>query len=150
MKLKREGPFLIPRIQQFSDRIFNKKLKDSTSSEINSAQGRLLFSLWQGDHINIQELCRRTSLQKSTLTGILDQLENKEFLQRTSSRRDRRELLIELTDKNKMIHKSFFTVSTEMARVFYKGLSEHEVDLFEKTLKTVLHNLELEQDELKS
>ncbi len=147
MKLKREGLFLIPRIQQFSDRIFNRKLKESISTKINSAQGRLLFALWQGDQVNIQELCRRTSLQKSTLTGILDQLENKEFIQRTSSNRDRRELLIELTDNNEIIQKPFFSVSTEMSRVFYKGLSEHEVDIFEKNLKTVLRNLELELGE---
>ncbi len=59
-----EGGFLISKIKQITERIFDKKLKDF-GIDLNSAQGRIIFSLWQNDNVPISELARRTALGKT-------------------------------------------------------------------------------------
>ena len=57
-----KGGFLIGIIQRVSGRIFNKKLK-KYKIDLNSAQGRILFVLWQHENgengMFFNELARR-------------------------------------------------------------------------------------------
>lgn len=142
MKQQREGGFLIARIHQLSGRILARKLKEYKVDEINPAQGRILFALWQEDGIPIQELAKRTSLGKSTLTSMLDRLEEIGHLSRVPSGDDRRKILIMLTEKNKSLRDIYDKVSEEMTVLFYHGLSGKEIDQFEEYLRRILATLE--------
>ena len=137
---QREGGFLIAKIHQISNRIFNKMLKDYGLNELNSGQGRLLFALWQRDNIPIHELSAKTQLSKSTLTTMLDRLENKDFLKRGSGI-DRREIIVKLSDKSKKLKEDYEKLSGEMTEVFYGNLTEGERDNFEDHLRRILNNL---------
>ena len=89
MKDQREGGFLIAKIHQITNRIFKQMLKEYGIKELNPGQGRILFALWQNDNISIRELSLKTQLTKSTLTTMLDRLENAGFLNRKKGK-DRR------------------------------------------------------------
>jgi DNA-binding MarR family transcriptional regulator len=141
MKKVNEGGYLIAKIHRLSGRIFGGLLKRHGIDEINPAQGRILFTLWQEDDIPIQELAKRTMLKKSTMTSMLDRLEEAGHLTRAASANDRRKIHIRLTRKNKALHKSYLKVSEDMARLFYDGFSHSETAAFEKQLKRVLENL---------
>jgi DNA-binding MarR family transcriptional regulator len=141
MKKLREGGFLIAKIHQLSGRIFTRKLKEHQIDEINPAQGRILFVLWQHDGISINELAKKTSLGKSTLTSMLDRLEESGYVIRVPSREDRRKILIQRTEKDKNLQDLYNQVSQEMTNLFYEGFSENEIDEFEQYLKRILHNL---------
>ena len=141
MKKLREGGFLIAKIHQLSGRIFTRKLKEHRIDEINPAQGRILFVLWQNDGISINELAKKTSLGKSTLTSMLDRLEESGYVIRIPSREDRRKILIQRTEKDKNLQDLYNQVSQEMTNLFYEGFSENEIDKFEQYLKRILHNL---------
>ncbi|HEX2953661.1 MAG TPA: MarR family transcriptional regulator [Bacillota bacterium] len=143
MEISREGGFLIAKIHQVSGRIFADKLKEHQIDEINPSQGRILFALWQKDGISIQELGERTSLEKSTLTSMLDRLEGIGYLRRVPSPDDRRKILIFLTEKNKTMKERYEQVSNEMLELFYRGFSEDEIQHFEEDLRKVLANLVL-------
>lgn len=140
-KPKREGGFLVAKIHQSAKRIFSKKLKEEGLGEINSAQGRILFVLWQKDGIPITELARKTALEKSTLTAMLDRLERKGLIQRIRPKEDRRTILIALTPANVRLEKKFEKVSADMTARFYRGFSEEERDLFEDFLRRIFSNL---------
>ncbi len=71
----REGGFLVSKIGQVSGRVFDRKLKDHGIEDLNAAQGRIVFSLWQNDNIPISDLARQTALGKTTLTSMLNRLE---------------------------------------------------------------------------
>jgi DNA-binding MarR family transcriptional regulator len=137
---RREAGFLISKIHQLSGRIFNRKLRGH-DIEINRAQGRIMFVLWKEDGIPIRELARRTSLQKSTLTSMLDRLEESGFIQRVPSREDRREILIERTRRDRAFQANYTRVSEDMTKLFYRGFSEVEIDEFEGYLRRILENL---------
>jgi DNA-binding MarR family transcriptional regulator len=141
MKTQKEGGFLIAKIHQLSGRILARKLKEYHLDEINPAQGRILFVLWQKEGISIQELAKKTSLGKSTLTSMLDRLEKAGYLTRVPSREDRRKILIKLTQKDKKLQDVYLQVSREMAGLFYHGFSEKEIDEFEAYLRRILDTL---------
>ncbi len=136
----REGGFLLTKIHHLSGRIFSKLLKKH-EIEISPGQGRILFALWREDGISINVLGKRTQLGKSTLTEMLDRLEESGHLSRVPSKRDRRMILIELTEKTRRLHQKYERVSKEMNDVFYTGLTEKEIDGFETLLRRLLTNL---------
>jgi DNA-binding MarR family transcriptional regulator len=139
-----EGGLLISKIHQLSGRIFLKKLKKHKLDEINPAQGRILFVLKQKDGMNIQELSRRTSLDKSTLTSMLDRLERQQFIHRSADKNDRRKIIVRLSSKIKSIAKQYTAVSQDMLSLFYSGFEEDEIVRFEDNLRKILENLEFE------
>lgn len=141
MKEQRAGGFLIAKIHQLAGRIFAKKLKQYQLTEINPAQGRILFPLWQKDGISIRELSKETLLGKSTLTTMLKRLEDEGHIQRIPSEKDRRKTLIKLTEKNQKLQEKYVQVSSEMNDLFYQGLSEQEKDEFDRYLERILENL---------
>lgn len=140
MKQQIQGGFLIAKIHQLSGRIFSKLLKKH-QIEINPAQGRIMFVLWRNDNIPIQELAKKTSLSKTTLTSMLDRLEIMGYITRVPSKDDRRKICIKLTEKDKSLHEKYRQVSLEMTELFYQGMSNDEIDLFEKQLEKTYKNL---------
>ena len=140
MTQQREGGFLISKIHYIGQRIFNQLLRRD-QLHVNPGQGRILYVLWQNDEIPINELAKRTALEKSTLTTMLDRLEIRGHLKRVSSREDRRVILIKLTEKNQALHEKFQKVSQEMTELFYKNFSTKEITTFESFLVRILKNL---------
>jgi len=140
MKRQRQGGFLITKIHQRAGRIFNRKLKEARI-ELNPAQGRIMFVLWQKDRIPINELARKTSLGNSTLTSMLDRLESSGYISRVKEPKDRRVMLIERTAKDKKFERKYTEVSQDMIRLFYKDFAKQEIEQFERQLKMILANL---------
>lgn len=128
------------KIRQVGERIFYRKLKES-GIEINPAQGRIMFALWQNDGISIQELAKKTQLGKSPLTSMLDRLEAMGYIQRQRSEQDRRKIFIFRTPKDKMMEKRYVELSEAMTELWYKDFSPEEIEAFETSLRRILDNL---------
>jgi len=141
MTQDRQGGFLIAKVQLLSERIFSKILAKYELSEISPAQGRILFVLWNKDGISIQELAKKTSLGKSTLTSMLDRLEQGGFVKRIPSKDDRRAILIKLTEKDRECRNMYTKISKEMTDLFYKGFTSKEIDACEQYLLRIFDNL---------
>lgn len=138
---KTNGGFLISKIKQIQGRVFEKLLDEHGISEFNGAQGRILFVLWEKDDITVSELSQKTGLAKTTLTSMLDRLEEMGHIQRTSSPTDRRALKIVLTPEARMLEDKYNSVSDEMNDIFYGGFNDEEILAFETYLGKVLKNL---------
>ena len=149
MERLREGGFLISKIGQVSGRVFDRKLKDYGIENLNAAQGRIVFSLWQNDNVPISDLARQTALGKTTLTSMLNRLEQSGHIVRKVDERDKRKALVALTEKSRSIEAHHEAVSREMTSLFYKGISERQIDEFEGILKHVLSNLVRYEEEHK-
>ena len=135
------------KIRHVSGRVFERILKEY-GIEINSAQGRIMFALWQADGISINELGQKTQLKKSTLTSMLDRLEKMGYIKRHRCKKDRRKILIKRTSKDKNLERKYVELSGEITKLFYKGFSKNEIYRFEKDLAKILDNLtdfEMEQ-----
>jgi len=141
LRRQSQGGFLIAKVHRTGGRVFARMLRER-GLEINPAQGRILFVLWQEGPMTINEIARRVSLGKSTLTSGIDGLEKRGQVVRVRSKDDRRKILIELTPENEGMKALYGEVSAEMARVYYQGFTSPEIARFEQSLRRILENLE--------
>ena len=136
------GGFLITRIKQVSGRLMERVLAERGIDAFNGAQGRILYVLWQGDGIAISELSRQTGLAMTTLTSMLDRMEEAGLVRRDRDEKDRRKVRIVLTEGARALQHDFDMVSDEMNAIHYEGFTEDEVEELESYLQRVLANIE--------
>lgn len=141
-EIKTHGGFLISQIKQLQGRTFEKMLKESGIDAFNGAQGRILYVLWERESLTISEIGHLTSLAKTTLTGMLDRMEESGLVERTADKKNRRQVIISITDKARKYKEEYDSVSDRMNELFYKGFKEDEVAVFEEMLRHIIRNLE--------
>ena len=93
------GGFLVTKVKQLSDRVFEKILNEKKIDAFNGAQGRILYVLWQGDGISIKALSDQCGLAITSLTSMLERMEKQGLLRRESDEKDKRKTLLFLTDR---------------------------------------------------
>ncbi len=137
------------KVHQVSGRVFAGRLR-AAGIEINPAQGRILFALWQQDGTPIQTLRERTSLEKSTLTSMLDRLEEAGLVRRQPSPTDRRQILIKRTAKDRALERAYKAVSRDMGDLYYRGFGNEDIERFESYLRRIFENLDQAEKEEKA
>lgn len=141
VKRQRQGGFLIAKIHLLGGRIFDRLLRRE-GLELNRAQGRILFPLWQDGPMSMRELARKASLGPSTLTSMLDRLVRSGHVTRRRSARDRRKIVVALAIKDRDVFQIWERVSAQMAVLYYRGLAPAAIDRFERDLERILGNLQ--------
>ena len=140
--MKTSGGFLLSQIHQLSGRTFEKMLKESRVDAFNGPQGRILYVLWEHDKLSITEIGKLTSLAKTTLTSMLDRMEESGLVERIPDKENRRQIFIQITEKAKAYRDKYDAVSEQMNQLFYEGFTEEEVEAFEVLLRRIKANLE--------
>lgn len=138
--MESRGGFYITQIKQLQDRIFERLLMEN-GIEINGGQGRILFVLWQNDHLTISEISRATSLAKNTVSIVVDGMVKKNILDRQINPENRRQTIISLTKYARSLQEKYEAVSEEMTTLFYQGFSDKEQREFEAYLARILDTL---------
>ena len=140
--MKTQGGFLIARIKQVGGRVFERILSEKNIGAFNGPQGRILYILWQKNGVPISELSRKTGLAMTTLTGMLDRMDTAGLIYRDRGDKDRRKILIFLTDEAKRLEPEYNAVTEEISSIYYKGFSEAEIRELESYLSCILKNVE--------
>ena len=137
-----QAGFLISKIQKISQQVFQDKLAENGLT-IHPGQGSVLYVLWKdGDNIPIKELVKKTGLPKTTLTSILDRLEDDGQVIRLKSTIDKREINVKISKKTQGKHEIYQKVSEEMETIYYKGFTDEEKTQLDTYLNRLLNNLE--------
>ena len=137
---KTRGGMLLSQVHQVCGRVWNKILRENNMADLEGARGRIIFALWGKDGVPIKTLCEKTSLDKSTLTGIIDRLERDGYIERKPSETDKRSTLIWLTGKEQEFANHVQKVSDQINEIFYKGFDDEEITQFESMLERILAN----------
>lgn len=145
--MKSNSGFYISRIKQINTRLLNKLLAQKNITAFNGEQGRILHVLWENDGISNQELSKRSGLAMSSLTTMLERMEEKNLLTRKGCPKDKRKCLLFLTEHANSLKKEYDEISDKMTKLSFEGISEDERLAFEKTLENILHNLEKAEKE---
>jgi len=117
--MKTNGGFLVTKIKQLGDRIFERILAEKNIDAFNGAQGRILYVLWQED-----------GMEKNGL------------ISRKTDEADKRKTLLFLTDKAKELKEAYDSVSNEMGNIYYRDFTDKEILQFEEYLNRIRVNLE--------
>lgn len=144
--MKTQGGFLITQTRQLQGRVFDKLLKESGVDAFNGAQGRILYVLWEHKRLTITEISHLTSLAKTSLTSMLDRMEESGLIERIPDKQNRRQIFVSITKKAISYRDAYDCVSEKMNDLFYQGFSEKEVIYFEDMLRKIIVNLEKLQE----
>lgn len=135
------GGLLITKINFLSGRIFSKIITKKNNLQINNSQARILFVLSKFKELNINKLGEELSLSKSTLTSMLDRLDNLGYIKKKPNHLDKRETLINITEEGAKIAQTYSAIVDEMSLAYYKGFTEKEICEFENYLEKIYINL---------
>ena len=136
------GGFLVTKIKQLGDRMFEKVLSDRGIDAFNGAQGRILYVLWQQDGVPIKAISDACGLALTSLTTMLERMERQGLIRREPDSRDRRKTLLFLTDKAKSLRSDYEAVSEQMGALYYQHFTGEEIRQFERYLERIQRNLE--------
>lgn len=136
-----KGGMLVTQIKQLQDRVFAGLLKDAGIEDFNGPQGRILYVLWQRDGRTIREICDATSLAKTTLTGMLDRMEEQGHILRVQDVADRRKTRIGLTPSALAQRDRYRKVADRMTAIFYQGFDDRRIQSLDGELQLILDNL---------
>lgn len=126
--------FLLTKAQQTVYQYFKGRLAEY---DVTPVQYGILACLWLQDGQAPSQIAAALNLDGSTITGILDRLENKELLKRLPDPQDRRALRVVLTEDGKELQSKLNKVVEESDRYVMEQLD----DLEQEQLKNILQKI---------
>ncbi len=100
LKLENQLCFLIYSTNLALNQLYRKLL---TPLGITYPQYLVMLVLWEKDEITVSEIGSKLFLESSTLTPILKKLEALQFVNRTRSKEDERQVIITLSENGKKL-----------------------------------------------
>jgi len=119
--------------------IMSLKLK---KFDITHEQWFVLRTITNTDFSTQKVIADLTNKGKSTLTRILDQLEQKNLIERRVNDEDRRSIVLVETNRGKTIVQQILPVENEIRTRIRNGISEDEIVYLNNMFKKFLENIE--------
>lgn len=89
---------------------------------LSAAEINALANLGEGGTLSVRQLSERAGTRASTLTGLLDRLENRGYLVREVDPADRRSFRLPLTDQGREVAARARAAITDLERTALSGL----------------------------
>lgn len=102
--------------------------------QVSTPQLNCLLALFEKGPLPPSRIAKEVLVESSTVTGIIDRLEQKGFVRRVRSAQDRRKIFIELTESGQILAES---APPPIQQKIYDGLK----NLPERDLKIILEGL---------
>lgn len=119
--------------------------QDTEMYGITSRQGRLLEiivdGLASGKKVNRKYLESTSFLKGSSVTSLLNGLEAKGFIERSTSKSDGRALEIKATAKGEQVIRHVKSLFVEQENKLLQGMTPNEIDIFRRLLKKSCENI---------
>jgi DNA-binding MarR family transcriptional regulator len=94
---------------------------------LNAAEINALANLGDGGTLNVRQLSERTGTRASTLTGVLDRLEHRGYLNRELDPGDRRSFRLPLTDSGQAVATRVLAAVADLERQALGRLSASQL-----------------------
>lgn len=106
-----------------------------------SINEKIILQILDDSPIPIKEISLRTGLAVSTLTHVIDKMENKKLIRRKNSPEDRRVINIELAEAGKALKSDFNQLIRKISAVLLEVLSETDRDNFISSLEATIRQM---------
>ena len=123
--------------------VFQYMKKNLAQFDITPIQYGVLGCIWEFDMHNPKDIAAHLGVENSTISGILERMENKGLIRRMIDSTDRRYIYIELTDVSRDLEIPVRTVVTEVDRKVLEIFDGEE----EAALKNALRRLYMQSIE---
>lgn len=123
--------FKLNKVRRKIHRYYESKL---APFNITPSQFYVLSALWDKNELKFKDLALRLDMDGATLTGILDRMEKRGFIERKEDPEDRRSVLVCLTDKSKEIRPQMIEIAQGLDQEFRDKVPDEEFKLLLKVL----------------
>jgi len=103
---------------------------------------RTLAILMEIADLTVNELARHSSIERSALSRLLDQMEREALIVRRPSRADGRALEIRITPKGRDAYLAMRPVRREVLERATEGIAPGEIERMRTVIQLMLHNLD--------
>lgn len=128
------GRVLLGRVQSALREVHDEAL---APFGLNTSQGVVLLNCLRGEANTPAELARFNDLDISSVSRMLDRLENKGLVTRSRTGKDRRQVIIRITPKGRALVKKAIPVAARVAADAWRNVSEQE----RQTLRTIVYKI---------
>jgi MarR family transcriptional regulator, organic hydroperoxide resistance regulator len=104
-----------------------------------------LRALWSEDGLTQSELSRRIGTMEPTTLGAIQAMERSGLVKRMRSKDDRRKVHIHLTRKGRELEAMLMPLAVEVVETSVAGLSQQDVSLLLRFLRSIRDNIEAGQ-----
>ena len=115
--------------------VFQYMKKNLAQFDITPIQYGVLGCIWEFDMHNPKDIAAHLGVENSTISGILERMENKGLIRRMIDSTDRRYIYIELTDVSRDLEIPVRTVVTEVDRKVLEIFDEEEKAALKNALR---------------
>lgn len=132
--------YLITRTAKEVKRKLSRSLAEA-GYEMGVEQWRMLMILHHSELKNQQEIADNMGLDKTSLTRLLNAMEDKGFIVRVEDQRDKRNKLIYPTNKGRELREEVMPVISGVVGELEEQLNEQELNICKKVLTDIINNL---------
>ena len=130
---------LVTEIRRMNSLVMSVKLK---KYDITHEQWFVLRTIDNNDFSTQKLIGDLTNKGKSTLTRILDHLEQKNLIKREKNREDRRSIVLVGTDKGKTIVNAVLPIDNDVKTRIKEGIPDNDIVHVNSVFKQILENFE--------
>ena len=134
--------YLMSKVRMMAFRFMEQEMAREGVKDIPPSYGDVLFVITRREGIEMSEIGRLTSKDKSTITGVIKELEKHGYVRRERDEEDRRRYNVFLTPKARMIQDALMKVSRRFNRKMLRGFSRQDRNRMTTYLHRMRENLE--------
>lgn len=131
---------LMGRIKEKTNEFLMQELAKQGITDIVTSHALIIYNLFKHKELTRGEIAQKIDRDKSTVTGLLAKLQNREYITSRKDPDDSRYSYISLTEKGKKLPPIFKNISSLLYQKEYSGISEEKREIFLKVLNDVLKN----------
>jgi DNA-binding MarR family transcriptional regulator len=128
---------LVRRFQQIAVAIFHAEVEEA-GYDLTPVQYAALTTVRTRPGIDQATLAGLIAYDRTTITGVVDRLEQKGLLLRQANRRDRRARELQITDEGRQLLRGIEPAVQAAQRIMLRGLTTAEADEFLRLLRKAI------------
>lgn len=114
---------------------------------ITYPQYLVLMVLWENDGISVNEISNKLILNTNTVTPLLKRMETQELIHRQRSESDERKVIVDLTDKGKLLQANAARIPEKLAsELISENMKVEELVDLKAKLETIINFLVKKHD----
>lgn len=127
-------------------KFLESQIKEKEIEGLIPSHGNILTNLYEyQDKMTMKEIARRIGRDKSTVTSLVNKLEEFGYITKVNCNKDRRTVYLELTEKGLEMEEKYRKISEEVVSRAYADFAEEEKEELLRLLKKLNNNFDFEK-----
>ncbi len=133
----------VARIRELANLFIEQELRGADIEGVVPAHGSVLFFLFQQDEpVAMKTIVEKVRRVKSTVTGMVNTLEQHGYVEKFQSLEDGRVMLVQLTEQGRAIRPAFEKISKKLQKQVYGNMPPEDQEKLVELLAEVRRNME--------